>query len=354
MSPKLHEYIKNNLTSAISRNKELREELIMLTSDMDTNSSISERIYILNGGSKPVCGNGNSYKWNTNAKKYVGCGSLSTCKCALENKKNNLQHTLKNDLFSKLVKYVKTLDPNVFVKDNFIENDNIKIFYYSFSDIKDKNFCRDLLGKKRTVIIFEDELSTKQDIVFSRLKYIFSKSRIYVGARKTEVKFIDSVKDFLNETHIQGNCAAKYKIGAFYNGELVAVMTFGNQRVFTNMKSKDNCYELIRYASKYNIPGIASKMFKFFKNNVKVENIISYCDLRWGTGNVYEQLGFTKANDVHLGYWYVKNGKRFHRYKFRKSELVKQGYDKNKSEREIMTELGYSVVWDCGCSKYYM
>lgn len=352
MSPELSDYISKKLTSAISRNKVLKQELISLTSYLPLTSTTSERIYHVNGGVKPNCSYGNSYKWNNNQSKYVGCGSLSKCKCAMEAKQASLSYTLSDRKdFDELVNFVKQYT-SVIVKDNFIITDKVKIYYYAFSSIQDKDFCKNLLGNGRVVVIFEDELKMKKDIVFSRLKYILNGNSILVGARKTNVSFITSTKDFLNEVHIQGECPAKYKIGAFYNNELVAVMTFGSKRIFTNSKSSEDSYELIRYASKYNIPGIASKMFKFFMRKVNPKEIISYCDLRWGTGNIYEQLGFQKEDKTYIGYWYVKDGIRYHRYKFRKSELVKKGYDKNKSETEIMKSLGYEKVFDCGVAKY--
>jgi hypothetical protein len=45
---------------------------------------------------------------------------------------------------------------------------------------------------------------------------------------------------------------------------------------------------------------------------------------------------------------------RYHRYTFRKSELVKKGYDKNKSEFEIMDDLKYYRIYDSGQSKYML
>jgi hypothetical protein len=43
---------------------------------------------------------------------------------------------------------------------------------------------------------------------------------------------------------------------------------------------------------------------------------------------------------------------RHHRFTFRKSELVRMGHDKNKTEPQIMTDLGYARIWDCGSLKY--
>jgi hypothetical protein len=44
--------------------------------------------------------------------------------------------------------------------------------------------------------------------------------------------------------------------------------------------------------------------------------------------------------------------KREHRYNFRKDKLIKLGYDSNKTEKEIMLELGYDKIWDTVNLKY--
>jgi len=49
-----------------------------------------------------------------------------------------------------------------------------------------------------------------------------------------------------------------------------------------------------------------------------------------------------------------KYKKRENRFNFRKSILVKQGYDANKSEMQIMLESGYDIIWDTGNLKYEM
>ncbi|MFW6219888.1 MAG: hypothetical protein ACOC33_03530, partial [bacterium] len=57
-------------------------------------------------------------------------------------------------------------------------------------------------------------------------------------------------------------------------------------------------------------------------------------------------------------YWYFKindsTRSRHHRFKFRKSILVEEGYDPNKTEKEIMNERGYLRIYDCGSIKYQM
>jgi hypothetical protein len=43
---------------------------------------------------------------------------------------------------------------------------------------------------------------------------------------------------------------------------------------------------------------------------------------------------------------------RFYRFKFRKDILVKEGFDKNKTESQIMIDRGYYRIYDCGNAKF--
>ena len=45
---------------------------------------------------------------------------------------------------------------------------------------------------------------------------------------------------------------------------------------------------------------------------------------------------------------------RENRFKYRKGALVKQGFDKDKSEHEIMLERGISRIYDCGTMAFEM
>ena len=39
---------------------------------------------------------------------------------------------------------------------------------------------------------------------------------------------------------------------------------------------------------------------------------------------------------------------RLNRFRFRKSLLVKEGFDESKSEHDIMSERGFFRIYDCG------
>jgi hypothetical protein len=119
-------------------------------------------------------------------------------------------------------------------------------------------------------------------------------------------------------------------------------------------KSQENEYELLRFCNKLNtsVIGGASKLFSYFIEQYKPEIIVSYANLDISNGNLYEILGFLKQQTININYWWVKNGKRYHRSNFMKHKLVKEGADPNKTEKEIMLERKYVKLWGTGNLKY--
>ena len=51
-------------------------------------------------------------------------------------------------------------------------------------------------------------------------------------------------------------------------------------------------------------------------------------------------------------YFYIVNKKREYRFKYRKDILVKQGFNKNKTEKEIMFDRKLYRIYGCGNLKY--
>jgi len=47
-------------------------------------------------------------------------------------------------------------------------------------------------------------------------------------------------------------------------------------------------------------------------------------------------------------YWYVIGDKRHYRFNFTKSNLIKEGFDKNKTEKQIMFDRKIYRIYDCG------
>lgn len=210
----------------------------------------------------------------------------------------------------------------------------------------------------RLVTIFSDEWINTPEIVKSKLRNIFKKTDKRHYARKLEVKIVSSEdsKVFLNLHHLQGNSSAKINIGLYNGHTLVALMTFSNGRAALNTKVVEGEYELVRFVTNGDsVVGGASKLLAHFTKTYKPTRIVSYADLRWSEGNVYSVIGFKKVGTPTIGYWYVDSYQtRMHRYNFTKTQLVKEGNDARKTEWEIMQDLGYDRIWDCGHQKYIL
>ena len=212
----------------------------------------------------------------------------------------------------------------------------------------------------RLIQIFSDEWINKRNIVENKLKSIIIKEKTKrTYARNCTVKEIDAKtkNQFLNQHHIQGEDRSQIKLGLFYKDELISVMTFSNPRTALGAKVKTKGkYELSRFASKQYVVGGANKMIRFFTRLYAVNEIYSYSDNRWTDpkNNMYLNIGFTYDKTSEPNYFYTKDYQiRYHRYNFNKHKLKEMGADvATKTEKEIMKELGYTRVWDCGTTRY--
>ena len=103
------------------------------------------------------------------------------------------------------------------------------------------------------------------------------------------------------------------------------------------MSEKDNKIETI-------INNFIKQIYELDKSNKKldekvksidtlVENLIDYC--------IKKKI-----------FYYVENKIRKHRFGFRKDVLVKEGYDKEKSEHEIMLERKIYRIYNAGNYKF--
>lgn len=208
--------------------------------------------------------------------------------------------------------------------------------------------------------IYEDAWTYKKKIVKSRILNLLNKNKDIIFARKCKIKDVsyNDAKEFLNNNHLQGNCVSKIRLGLYNNDKLVSLMTFGKPRLNLNsVTKKENIYELIRFTNKINtsVVGGASKLFKYFINIYKPEEIISYADRSWTSkikSSLYEKLGFIFQKETTPNYYYVINEKRENRFKYRKDILVKEGYDKNKTEHQIMLDRKIYRIYDSGQLKF--
>lgn len=230
------------------------------------------------------------------------------------------------------------------------------LYYHSTKFITNKKYHleKTLLCKNQDIQlihIFEDEWLLKPEIVKSRLLHIIGKSKEKIYARVCKTKEVSSKEamEFLNENHIQGKVGGHCYIGLYFDNELVSIMTFSKSRVNLGNYNK-NEWELQRFCNKKytTVIGGASKLLKYFEKTKNPINIISYADIRWSKGDLYQKLAFIHTHNSPPNYFYKINNRRKNRYNYRKSVLIKEGYDENKSESQIMKERGIYKIYDCG------
>jgi len=206
--------------------------------------------------------------------------------------------------------------------------------------------------------IYEDDWLYKNDIIKSMILNKLGKTKTIIYARKTVVKEITDnklIKDFLDKNHLQGFVGSKIKLGLYHKNELVSLMTFGKKRLIMKSKSKsENEYELLRFCNKLNtnVVGGASKLFKYFMKNYNPNEITTYADRSHSYGQLYETLGFKFIHKTQPNYFYIVNSHKENRFGFRKDVLVKQGYNKNMTEHEIMLSRKIYRIYDSGSLKY--
>lgn len=247
--------------------------------------------------------------------------------------------------------------------DFFIPTVNLAIEFnglYWHSELagRDKNYhfnkfklCR---GKNINLLqIFEHELLYKEDIVKQRIISALKQQTNKIGARNLSVFKIDSkvAKQFFNENHLQGGLFTKYNYGLMdKDGKVYSVMGFSKSR----FSKKEAEYELVRFASlkNYSVAGAASKLFSAFIKEISPASVVSYANLSWGIGNVYEKMGFEFSHFSKPNYWYFKSPAEIHnRVKFQKHKLPKDLYHLG-SEWDIMKHLKWNRFWDSGNAVY--
>lgn len=218
--------------------------------------------------------------------------------------------------------------------------------------------CNDI-GLK-LIHIFEDEMVFKEDIVFHKLEHVLhiNLPSDKVMGRKCQIREIDHQlgNDFLEIHHIQGSVNSSVYLGAFYNEQLIGVMSFKRENRIANT------WDLTRLATDNNIicQGVAGKLFSYFIKQFKPTQIKSFADRRWTLSendNIYIKLGFMLNDKLLPDYKYynanVNHFKRYHKFNFRKNILTEKYHlDPSLTETEMVKQLGYDRIWDCGLFKY--
>lgn len=310
----------------------------------------------------------NKYKFECNTCKtefYDNLYSGNIPRCLICNPIATGFSKLENELFE----YCESLNQTIIKNDSYtispyeldiyIPNHNLAIefnglYWHSENQGKTKdyhinktNMCKE--KGIQLIHIFEDEWINKQEIVKSMIKNKLGLNTNKIYARKCEIKLISYrvSQQFLNKNHIQGYIQSKISIGLYYNQKLVSVLTMGKPRF-----NKNYDWEILRFTTKCDttVIGGFSKLLKYFRNKYS-GSIITYADLRYGTGNVYLKNGFeflhTSSPNYFYTYDYINLVSRHKFQKHKLSNLLEQ-FNPEMTEWENMQLNNYDRIWDCG------
>lgn len=153
--------------------------------------------------------------------------------------------------------------------------------------------------------LWEDVWHNKSRQVLYRILSLTGQNKRIHG-RKTKVFKIDkpTADLFLNENHLQGAVSSRYKLGLFIGDELLAVATFSGLRKMNHTENYKSI-ELIRFAVKggFSITGGLSKLIKHLSTLLRPNDLMTYADRDWSTGEAYRKLNFCQVDILEPQYF---------------------------------------------------
>lgn len=313
-------------------------------------------------GNYTICNYNFYYRTNNTNKICTICNDIGTSYNSSLKEKDFIMNNYNGDVLTNIRNVISPYEIDIYLPDLKLAFEFNGLYWHS-ELYKDTNYhylkskmCEEI--GIQLIHIWEDDWVFKNEIIKSMiLNKLNMSDKVY--ARKCIIKEVTDtklVRKFLDNNHIQGFVGSKVKLGLFFNDELVSLMTFGGLRKSMGQNPSKYDFELMRFCNKINLSviGGASKLFKYFIRNYKYNSILSYSDNSYSNGNLYLNLDFKLVDqETKLNYYWVIDKRREHRYNYRKSNLVKKGYDKDKSEREIMYEdVGSYRIWGSGNKKW--
>lgn len=198
---------------------------------------------------------------------------------------------------------------------------------------------------------FEDEWWHKRNIVESMIMHRLGRSTRRVFARKTSVVEVHSKQrqEFFARNHIDGDVPATKAWGLELDGELVSVISVRQPK----HKKYNNAIEIARFASVLGtvVPGALGRLMVRvceFSNDMNISQIVTYVDLRHGTGRGYEGVGFRLDHLTPPRFWWTDFKQRYDRFKFKADK------ENNLTQEQVAKTAGVWRIFGCSNALYIM
>jgi len=305
-------------------------------------------------------------------------GRISCQKCG--NMKSSPEQEVAD--FLKIFTTVKQRDRSLIAPkelDIYLPDDKLAVefhglYWHSHANSDDENKNRYKSFEKyrscadkgvRLVTVFGNEWEQRQPQIKRLLRNAIGKTKGKLMARKCELKSVPTqeAREFYERYHPQGGEGNGSHYGLYWKDRLVACMRFalGSNDRGSNAKRE---WTLARYATRINISGGASRLFKAFIDEQKPELVKSFSDNRYFSGAMYEQLGFMMELESLPDYqvWSQKLGlKPKSHYQRRVIQKRLQEHGKNelynhetdsRTEKEMTYLMGARRIYDCGKKRW--
>lgn len=196
----------------------------------------------------------------------------------------------------------------------------------------------------KLVQFFSDEWIDRGAICTSMIRNALGLNTVLLNARDCSIVDLDhrTSSAFVDANHISGSTRARHHVGLVHPAHgLVGVAT-----VRTPIQKKwGHVCELARMCFSRNttVRGGASKLLSRVKSIAVADGfdgVLSYAELRFGDGKVYERCGFELVGEALNNYWYTDGRQRFNRFKYRAQP--------GKTEKQVADENGVRPVYGCG------
>lgn len=201
--------------------------------------------------------------------------------------------------------------------DKLCTDKNIKITIHSLDNLRkyaDNYLFKEMweYNKQGISVIFIIDIFWyyQREITMNVIKYRLNimENMIKIGARQIEIKEVTAkdAREFSTKYSAHGFRASTIKLGAYYKGELVSLMTFGKPFLSYNKYNVD--YECYRHCGKPNIQiiGLIDKMLKYLYTNYGALNILNYKEnLHFNDSNAPNKPGY--IGEIGVTTYYIIN-----------------------------------------------
>lgn len=225
--------------------------------------------------------------------------------------------------------------------------------YWHSERWKDNNYHykKYLLAKTKgihLITIFEDEWKYREEQVKQYLlaQLGIFKERIY--ARNCIVEECEKDYDFFNRNHIQGAPSSILRCFQIRNTKnILGKVSFSRHHRINNIMVLNR----LAFENSIQVVGGASKLIKFALKSIN-QNIITWSDNRWSTGEIYLKCGFKKDSDLSPDYSYVLNDNTSKRKSKQVSKKKNLNIPDDVTEHQWHLDRGIYRIYDCGKQRF--